>query len=225
MREGAIEVRTHRGWIRIVYRNNKQLHRYLYNNWKPSSELKLKLTDGKILVYLTLTKEFEISYNPDNAVAIDINENNVTLAVFIDRRLHEIYRIETGIGRIVIAYSERRKRIAENRSTRDRVARKALRKLREGERKEDIIYKTAKIIKEIARKYSATVVVGNAHRGKDRMASNARKRLRHRIHQWCASKLVEMLNNKPLYDVKETEAYPHQETRLAVSPSRDTPPL
>jgi len=92
LREGAIEVRTHRGWIRIVYRNNKQLHRYLYNNWKPSSELKLKLTDGKILVYLTLTKEFEISYNPDNAVAIDINENNVTLAVFIDRRLHEIYR-------------------------------------------------------------------------------------------------------------------------------------
>jgi putative transposase len=74
---------------------------------------------------------------------VDTNKNNVTLAVFIDRRLHEIYRIETSIGRIVIAYSERRKRIAENRSTRDRVARKALRKLREGERKEDIIYKTA----------------------------------------------------------------------------------
>jgi transposase len=143
LREGAIEVRTHRGWNRIVYRNNKHLHRYLYNNWKPSSELRLKLTDGKILVYLTLTKEFEVSYNPDNAVAVDINENNVTLAVFIDRRLHEVYRVETNIGRIVIAYSERRKRITENRSTRDRVARKALRKLREGERKEDIVYKTA----------------------------------------------------------------------------------
>jgi hypothetical protein len=115
---------------------------------------------------------------------VDINENNVTLAVFIDRRLHEIYRIETNIGRIVIAYSERRRKIAENRSTRDRVARKALRKLREGERKEDIIYKTAKIVEEIARKYSATVVVGNAHRGKSRMASKAsRKNLRHRIHQ------------------------------------------
>jgi len=46
LREGAIEVRTHRGWIRIGYRNNKQLHRYLYNNWKPSSELKLKLSAG-----------------------------------------------------------------------------------------------------------------------------------------------------------------------------------
>jgi IS605 OrfB family transposase len=208
LREGYIEVRTHRGWIRIGYRNHRQLHRYLYNNWKPSSELKLKLTDGKILVYLTLTKEFEVSYNPDNSVAVDINENNVTLAVFVDRRLHEIYRIETSIGRIVIAYSERRRRITEGRSTRDRVARKALRKLREGERKEDVIYKTARIIDEIARKYSATVVVGNAHRGKSRMASNANKKsLRHRIHQWCVSKLVETLNNKPLYVVEESEAY------------------
>jgi putative transposase len=91
----------------------------------------LKLTDGKILVYLTLVREFEISYNPDNAVTVDINENNVTLAVFVDRRLYEIYRVETNIGMIVIAYSERRRKIAENRSTRDRVARKALRKLRE----------------------------------------------------------------------------------------------
>jgi IS605 OrfB family transposase len=170
--------------------------------------LKLKLSSGKILVYLTLTKEFEISYNPDNSVAVDINENNVTLAVFVDRRLHEIYRIETNIGRIVIAYSERRKRIAENRSTRDRVARKALRKLRERERKEDIIYKTAGIIEEIAKRYNAVLVVGNAHRGKNRMASKAsKKNLRHRIHQWCASKLVEILNNKPLHVFKESEAY------------------
>jgi len=208
LREGYIEVRTHRGWIRIGYRNHRQLHRYLYNNWKPSSELKLKLSSGKILVYLTLIKEFEVYYNPDNAVAVDINENNVTLAVFIDRRLHEIYRIETNIGRIVIAYSEKRRRITEGRSTRDRDVRKSLRRLRERERKEDIIYKTAGIIEEIARKYSATVVVGNAHRGKSRMASKAsKKNLRHRIHQWCASKLVEILNNKPLHVVEESEAY------------------
>jgi IS605 OrfB family transposase len=109
---------------------------------------------------------------------------------------------------IVIAYSERRRKIAENRSTRDRVARKALRKLREGERKEDIIYKTAGIIEEIAKRYNAVLVVGNAHRGKSRMASKAsKKNLRHRIHQWCASKLVEILNNKPLYVFEESEAY------------------
>jgi len=40
------------------------------------------------------------------------------------------------------------------------------------------------------------------------MASKAsRKNLRHRIHQCCASKLVEILNNKPLYDVEGSEAY------------------
>jgi hypothetical protein len=74
--------------------------------------------------------------------------------------LHEIYRVETNIGRIVIAYSERRRRITEGRSTRDRVARKSLRKLREGERKEDIIYKTARIIEEIAKKHDAALVSG-----------------------------------------------------------------
>ena len=223
MREGAIEVRTHRGWNRIAYRNNKQLHRYLYGGWKPSGELRLKLSDGKILVYLTLAREFEVYYNPDNVVTVYINENNITLAVFVDRRLHEVYRVETNIGMIVIAYSERRRRITEGRSTRDRVARKSLRRLRE--REGDVIYKTARIIEEIARKYGATVVVGNTHRGKDRIASNARKRLRHRIHQCCASKLVEVLNNKPLHVFEGSEAYPHQEIHLAVSLSRDTPPL
>jgi hypothetical protein len=132
LREGYVEVRTHRGWNRIGYRNNKHLHRYLYNNWKPSSELMLKIAGGRILIYLTFTKEFEVSYNPDNSVAVDINENNVTLAVYIDRRLHEIYRIETGIGMIVIAYSERRRRITEGRSTRDRVAGKSLKSLERG---------------------------------------------------------------------------------------------
>jgi IS605 OrfB family transposase len=208
LREGYVEVRTHRGWIRIGYRNNKHPHRYLYNNWKPSSELKLKLSNGKILLYIILTKEFEISYNPDNSVAVDMNENNVTLAVFVGRKLHEIYRVETNIGRIVIVYSEKRRGITEGRSTRDRIARISLRKLHEGERKEDIIYKTAKIVEEIARKYSATVVVGNAHRGKSRMASKAsKKNLRHRNHQWCASKIIEILNNKPLYVFEESEAY------------------
>jgi len=136
----------------------------------------LRLIDGRILIYLTLTKEFEVSYNPDNVVSADINENKVTLAVFINRRLYEIYRIDTSIGRTAIAYSERRKRIAIGRSARDRGVRKTLRKLREKERKEDIIYKTAKIIEEISRKYGAALIVGNAHRGKDRMASNVRKK-------------------------------------------------
>jgi transposase len=89
---------------------------------------------------------------------------------------------------IVIAYSERRRRITEGRSTRDRDARKSLRKLRERERKGDVIRKTARIIEEIAKKHNTALVVGNTHRSKSRMASNARRSLRHRIHQCCASK-------------------------------------
>ncbi len=85
-----------------------------------------------------------------------------------------------------LAYSERRRRITSDRSARDRIARKSLRRLREGGRKEDVIYKTARRVEKIAKRYNAAVVVGNAHRGKNRMASNANsKSLRHRIHQWC----------------------------------------
>ena len=57
--------------------------------------------------------------------------------------------------------------------------------------------KTAKIIEEIARKYGAALVAGDAHRGKDRMASNARKNLGHRIHQRYVGKLADVLKNKP----------------------------
>jgi transposase len=93
----------------------------------------------------------------------------------VGRKLHEIYRIETSISRIVIAYSERRRRITEGRSTRDKEAKKSLKKLRERERKGDVIHKTARIIEEISKKHNTALVVGNTHRGKDRMASNARK--------------------------------------------------
>ena len=43
LRDGAIEVRTHKGWVKMHYRGHKQLLGYLYNGWKLSSELRLKL--------------------------------------------------------------------------------------------------------------------------------------------------------------------------------------
>jgi len=78
---------------------------------------------------------FDVMYNPRNVVAVDVNENNVTLAVFREGKLSEVYRVETGLGRIVIAYSERRKRITKGKSTKTRYVRKVLKKLREKERK------------------------------------------------------------------------------------------
>jgi len=204
---GAVEVRTHRGWVKIHYRSHKQLYRYLYNGWKLSSELRLKLNGGKVVIYLTFTKSFETIYNPNNVVAIDANENNVTVAVIRDKKLCEVYRIETGLGRIVISYAERRKRITRGKSTKTRSVKKALKKLRE-KRKQAIIYKTAKIIEELAIKNNAVVVIGNVRRGKRKLAEKTTKNtLRHRIHQWSVSSLVEILNNKPLHVVEVSEAY------------------
>ena len=205
---GVIELRAHREWVKIHYRNHKQLHRYLYNGWKLSSELRLKLNGKKVIIYLAFTKNLEVVYNPNNVVAVDVNENNVTLAVFRDRKLYEVYRIETGLGRIVISYAERRKRIARGKSTKTRSVKKALKKLREKERKQDIIYKTAKIIEEFAIKNNAAVVIGNVRRGKRKLVERTRKStLRHRVHQWSVSSLVEILSNKPLHVVEVSEAH------------------
>lgn len=208
LRDGVIEVRAHRGWVKINYRNHKQLHRCLYNGWKLSSELRLKLNGKKVIIYLTFTKNFEIIYNPSNVVAVDVNENNVTVAVFRNRRLCEVYRVETGLGRLVISYAERKKKITRGKSTKTRSVKKALKKLIERERKMDIIYKTAKIIEELAIKNNAVVVIGNVHRGKRKLVERIRKStLRHRIHQWSVSALVEALDNKPLHVVEVSEAY------------------
>jgi len=147
-------------------------------------------------------------YDPGNVVAVDVNENNVTLALFRNGWLSGVYRVETGLGIIVIAYSERRKRITKGKSTKVRWVRKALKKLRERERKQDILYKTARIIEQLAIQNNAVVVVGSVRRGKKKLArEKRRKTLRHRIHQWSVSKLVEALNNKPIHVVEVSEAY------------------
>jgi len=205
---GALKVRTHRGWVEVHYRNHKQLHRYLYSGWRPSNELRLKLSGRKVVMYLTLTRDFEATCSPGSVIAVDVNEDNVTVAVFRDARLREVYRVETGLGRLVISYAERRKRMAKDRSPKDREVKKALKTLREKERKRDVIYKAARIIEELAVQNSAAVVVGDVHRGKKRLAEKAKKRtLRHRLHQWSASTLIEALNNKPLRIAEISEAY------------------
>ena len=208
LKDGVVMVRTHRGWVKIHYRGHKQLHKYLYSGWKLSSELRLKPNGRKVTIYLTFTKNFEVTYNPNNVVAVDVNENNVTLAVFRDKKLCEVYRIETDLGRLVISYAERRKRITGGKSTKTRSVKKALKKLRERKRKQDIIYKTARIIEELAMQYNTVVVVGNVHRGKRKLVERTRKNtLRHRIHQWSVSTLVEVLNDKPIHVAEISEAH------------------
>jgi len=77
----------------------------------------------------------EVSYDPDNVVAVDINEDSVTAAVFVKGTLEGFMRIETGLGRIAIAYSERRKRISQGGSTGSRAVKKAMERLRNKEKR------------------------------------------------------------------------------------------
>jgi len=196
-------------WLELKYRNTKLLHRYLYHHdgWVLAKELKIKLVDGRIFCFLTFKKEVEIKESK-NILAVDVNENNVTAVLFKGGKIAEAYRIETGLGNLVVSYSERRKRITQGRSTKDREVKKALKRLREKERKEDIIYKTASILEEIATKNDAVVIVGEVFKGKRKIEEKTYSdKLRHRIHQWSVVKLVDVLNNKPIYVDTINEAY------------------
>lgn len=204
--DGVIKLRTHMGWVELHYRNHKQLHRYLYGEWRLAEELRFKLVGRRVVVYLTFTKHFEVEYNPRNVVAVDVNENNVTVAVFSNGSHTDVYRVETDLGRTVIAYAERRKRIAESKSTKTREVRKKLKRLRERERKLDILRKTAKLIEELATESKAVVAVGNINRkAKERMESGKSAKLRHRVHQWSASTLIKLLEEKPVHVVRVPE--------------------
>ena len=195
----SVSVLTHKGWVEIPLKFTKQFTRYVYEGWRVSQELKLRLVGRKVLVWLTFEKEVEVDTKDGNHISIDVNENNVTVAVFEDFKLKELRRYETGLGRIVVNYSLRREEITKGHSTKDELIKKKLGKLRERERKIDVLRKTVKRITELARSLSAKVVVGKfSSRSKDKMESNKNDKLRHRIHQWSVVKFLEMLKTQPI---------------------------
>ena len=103
----------------------------------------------------------------------------------------------------MVNYSLRREESTKGHSIKDELVKKKLRKLREKERKTDVLRKTVKRIVELARDLKAKVIVGKfSSRSKDKMESNKNDKLRHRIHQWSVIKFVEMLKTQPI-DVAE----------------------
>ena len=204
---GGLKIRTHRGWVELKYGNNRQLHRYLYGGWIPASELKLKADGGRrVLAYITFVKVYAVFYDKKNVIAVDGNENNITIAIFKNGVLVEVIRVETGLGKIVIAYAVRRKRISKGKSTKTREVKKKLRKLREGDRKKDILYKVVNFIEELARENNAVVVIGDiSGNDKERMSENKSRKLRHRIHQWSIATLIKLLEDRPVHVVRVSE--------------------
>jgi putative transposase len=198
--------------VTIVYSdnqdlNNKQLHRYMYGGWIPASELKLKADGGRrVLAYITFVKVYTVFYDKRNVIAVDGNENNITIAIFKNSVLVEVIRIETGLGKIVIAYAVRRKRISKGKSTKTREIKKKLKMLRERDRKKDLLYKVVSFIEELAKENNAVVVIGDiSGDDKERMEKNKSRKLRHRIHQWSIATLIKLLEDRPIHVVRVSE--------------------
>jgi len=204
----SVSLLTHKGWVEIPLKFTKQFTRYVHESWRVSQELKLRLVGRKVLVWLTFEREVEVESKEGNHISIDVNENNVTVAVFEGFKLKELRRYETGLGRIVVNYSLRREEITKGHSTKDELIKKKLRKLRERERKTDVLRKTVKRITELARSLSAKVVVGEfSSRSKEKMEGNKTAKLRHRIHQWSVVKFLEMLKTQPIDVAEVSESY------------------
>ena len=204
---GALKLRIGGRWTELRYSGHKQLHRYLYGGWRPAEELKLKRRGKRWVAYLTFKRDFAADPDPRNVVAVDVNENNVTAAVFVGGALREVWRLETGLGRMAIAYAERRKKIAEERHPSDREVGTKLKRLRERSRKLDVARKAAKFIERLAEEHNAVVVVGRiTQRAKEKMEEDKGRRLRHRIHQWSVRTLVRLLEEKPIQVVEVSEA-------------------
>jgi IS605 OrfB family transposase len=203
-----ISVLTHKGWVEIPLMVTRQLIRYLHESWRVSQELKLRLVGRKVHLWLTFEKEVEVETKDGNYISIDVNENNVTLAVFEGFKLKELRRYETGLGKLVVNYSIRREEITKGHSTKDELIKKKLRKLRERKRKIDVLRKTVKRITELARSLKAKVIVGKfSSKVKDKMEGNKNDKLRHRIHQWSVIKFVVMLKTQPIEIAEVSESY------------------
>ena len=155
--------------------------------------------DKRVIAYLTFTKDFDVKSNCGSVVAVNVNESNVTIAMFRNHSLAEILGL-----RMVIACAERR--ISRGSSTKDREIKRRLRRLREKERKINILRKTAGFIENLALENNAVVVVGDIDRdAKERMEEKKTNEPRHRIHQWSVLTLIKLLEEKPIHVVRVDE--------------------
>ncbi len=203
---GVLKLRIDGRWAELRCLSHKQLHRYLYSGWRLAEELRLKRVGKRWVAYLTFKKEFDVSPDLRNVVALDINENNITVAVFVGGGLKEVWRLETGLGNMVITYAERRKKIMEGHHPSDREVRTKLKKLRERSRKLDIARKAVKFIARLAEEHNAVVVVGRiTYRAKEKMGRDKGRKLRHRIHQWDVRTLAKLLDEKPIQVIEVGE--------------------
>jgi len=117
-------------------------------------------------------KGFKVAYDPTNVVAVDVNGDNATIALLKKSSLTEVYRIETNLGSIVIAYTMRRKRTTKDISAKNRAVKRKL-------------YVPRKVAKPIEKPALEKIaVVGDVGgRAKRNMEKGKNSKPRHRIRQ------------------------------------------
>jgi len=141
---------THKGWITVEFESHKQYWKYVNRGWKLTTEAKVKLDkrSRRLIIYLTFVKEIE-EYKPKGYLPVDVNENNV--AMLLDGIS---FLFETSMEKLVFGYCYRRKRVQEKYDklygVKSRAKRKAIRKLKERKKKQDIRWNIANIIVKTA---------------------------------------------------------------------------
>jgi hypothetical protein len=130
-----------------------------------------------VIFHLSLEKEVEI-YRPESIKPVDVNENSVA-------NLYEAFAVilETDLARTTLGYSYRKESIQRRNGSCSREARKAMKKLKEG-KKRDYRMKTENLIVRDAMRMRGVIVIERIS-GEDIRVMIARyrnKQLRHKIY-------------------------------------------
>ena len=213
----SIRIATHKGWITVELEPHKQYWRYINHGWRLTSEAKIKLDrrERRLIVYLSFTREVE-EYKPRGYLPVDVNENNVTILVD-----GTAYLFKTDMEKLVLGYYYRRKRIQERYDklygVKSRIKRKAMRKLKERKKKQDIRWKIANIIVRLAHEKRYAIVLERlGKRPANSMLKRIKdKQLRHRIYQAAFRGLQRAIEEKAReYDVLIVYVDPRNTSRL-----------
>jgi len=190
----SVAINTHRGWVYLDLEPSKEFYKLLARGFKPTSHAKIKLDrkNRRVFFHLSLEKEIEI-YRPGNIKPVDVNENSVAT-------IHKAFAVilETDLARITLGYSYRKKSIQMRNRSSSKEARKAMKKLREGEKKKDYRMKTANLIVRDALRTRGVIVIERIT-GEDIRVMIARyrdKQLRHRIYQSALKGELNAIINK-----------------------------
>ena len=208
----AIRVATHRGWIVIELQLHKLYWRYVNSGWRLRTQPRLKLDHKERRVYVHFVFEKDVEdYKPRGWIAVDVNENNVT--VLVDGK---VYKLVTMLRKTIERYHEHRMRLQKRLVIQINGKKyplfmlwgKKMTCLREREKKNDWRRKIAVAIVKTAKSLGYGIVVEKLpKRASEKMINGVRdSELRHRIYQAAFKGMV-----KTIKEVGEKHGVPVEE--------------